>query len=225
MSWSLKKLLKKIKKPKKIYCAVPSLSSAKVLAKYAKKNNIEFIIDIQDLWPEAFFTKGNKQNFIARTVIKYINKQANYIYKNTDYAFSVSETYLNRVREVNPGIEGKAVYIGTDLTDFDKYTEFSKNEKEYFDIGYVGSLGHSYDIKLVIDALEKIENVDKIKNIRFIIIGDGILKNEFINHAKYKNVNAVFKGNLPYKEMVSELSKVDIVINPIVKKWYAKYHK
>ncbi len=33
---------------------MPSLDVAKVAAKYAKENNIRFIIDIQDLWPEAF---------------------------------------------------------------------------------------------------------------------------------------------------------------------------
>lgn len=51
---NLKKYLEKQEKPDIIYCAVPSLDVAKVAAEYAKKNNIRFIIDVQDLWPEAF---------------------------------------------------------------------------------------------------------------------------------------------------------------------------
>ena len=54
MGENLKKYLKSREKPSVIYCAVPSLDIAAVAAKYASQNNIRFIIDIQDLWPEAF---------------------------------------------------------------------------------------------------------------------------------------------------------------------------
>ena len=37
-----------------IYCAVPSLTGPYLISRYCKKNKIKFIIDIQDLWPEAF---------------------------------------------------------------------------------------------------------------------------------------------------------------------------
>ena len=54
-SKNIKKYLKNLQeRPDIIYCAVPSLDVAFEVGKYAKKNNIKFIIDIQDLWPEAF---------------------------------------------------------------------------------------------------------------------------------------------------------------------------
>ena len=37
-----------------IYLAIPSVSLAKVVTKFAKEKNIRLIVDIQDLWPEAF---------------------------------------------------------------------------------------------------------------------------------------------------------------------------
>lgn len=46
--------LKRREKPDAIYCAVPSLSCAFYAARYAEKNRIPFVIDVQDLWPEAF---------------------------------------------------------------------------------------------------------------------------------------------------------------------------
>lgn len=54
MAKNLKKYLELRKKPSVIYCAVPSLDIAVTAAKYAKENNIKFIIDVQDLWPEGF---------------------------------------------------------------------------------------------------------------------------------------------------------------------------
>ena len=54
-SMNLKKYLHSMKeKPSVIYCAVPSLDVAYEAAKYSKKNNIKYIVDVQDLWPEAF---------------------------------------------------------------------------------------------------------------------------------------------------------------------------
>lgn len=54
MGRRLRKYLQSRKKPDLIYCAVPSLDVAMVVAKYAKKHEIHFVLDIQDLWPEAF---------------------------------------------------------------------------------------------------------------------------------------------------------------------------
>ena len=87
-------------KPDVIYCAIPSLSLAKVATKFAKKNNIKFIIDIQDLWPEAFKMVFNIP-VISNIIFYPMKKKANYIYKNADNIVAVSDTYLNRALEVN----------------------------------------------------------------------------------------------------------------------------
>ena len=50
LSNNLKKYLTKMNyKPDVIYCSIPSVNVAYIAAKYAYKNNIRFIIDIQDL--------------------------------------------------------------------------------------------------------------------------------------------------------------------------------
>ena len=48
------KYLENREKPDVIYCAVPSLDAAWAAAKYARDNGVRFVVDIQDLWPEAF---------------------------------------------------------------------------------------------------------------------------------------------------------------------------
>src|SRR5690606_36369798 len=54
MSRNLKRYLKDRKKPDIIYCSIPPLNTALVTAKYAVKNNIRCVLDVQDLWPVAF---------------------------------------------------------------------------------------------------------------------------------------------------------------------------
>ena len=120
LSINLKKYLKKIDKPDLIYCAVPSLDLAKEAAKYAKNNNIRFIIDVQDLWPEAF-RMVLKIPIIKDIVFFPLTLKANYIYKNADDIIAVSETYANRASKVNKKYNNKlSVFLGTDLENFDK---------------------------------------------------------------------------------------------------------
>ena len=54
LSKKLKKWLATVEKPDVIYCAIPSIDFALEAARYADRNGVKFVVDIQDLWPEAF---------------------------------------------------------------------------------------------------------------------------------------------------------------------------
>ena len=215
---NVKKYLETIEKPDIIYCAIPSLDVAKVAGDFANKNNIKFIIDIQDLWPEAFEMVFKVP--VLKDIIFYpMRKKADKIYSMADSIIGVSNTYADRAGIVNKKYKHKlAVFLGTDLDYFDK----SHNEHEIitfdnvFRIAYIGTLGNSYDIKCVIDAI-KILKDKGINNILFEVMGSGPLKIEFEKYAKQKGVNCEFTGRLNYEEMVGYLCICDIAVNPIKK--------
>lgn len=216
---NLKKYLNNLKeKPDIIYCAVPSLSFAKEAAKYSKKYKIRFIIDIQDLWPEAFKMVFNIP-ILSNILFFPMKKSANYIYKSADDIVAVSDTYAERAVHVNKKYKNKlSVFLGTDLKYFDDCKE--KNKTSFNDdiirVVYIGTLGHSYDLKCSIDALEHLKN-NGIKKIKLVVIGDGPLKEEFENYANKKEIDFEFIGRLKYDKMVGKLCACDIAINPISK--------
>ncbi|MED3652388.1 glycosyltransferase family 4 protein [Heyndrickxia sporothermodurans] len=216
---SLKSYLGKRKKPDIIYCAVPSLDAGYIAAKYAKKNKIKFIIDIQDLWPEAFKMIFNVP-FISDLIFYPMSNKANYIYNSADSVIAVSETYMNRglTPSKNRSNKGLSVFLGTDLVFFDKLATknyINKPTNEIW-VTYIGTLGHSYDLTCVIDALYLLKSKG-IKNIKFVVMGDGPLKKRFMDYANKKEVYNEFTGRLDYSEMVSRLVKCDIAVNPISK--------
>ena len=207
--------LKKRKKPDVIYVVVPSLDVADSVLKYANKMKIPCIIDIQDLWPEAFKMAINIP-IISDVLFYPLKRKANRIYHNADEIIAVSETYVNRaIRYNNKVKKGLAVYIGTDNELIDNTENLSRKMKksDEFWIAYIGSLGHSYDIKMVIDALKFINN-DKII---FKIMGDGVLAQEYQDYAKKNYKNCDFTGFLCYSEMMKTLRMCDIAVNPINK--------
>ena len=210
----LKYLEKRSKKPDVVYCAVPSLTGPNLVAKYCEKENIRFVIDVQDLWPEAFQMVVNIPvvSNIAFAPFKVI---ANGIYKRADAICAVSDTYCERARSVNHKVNATTtVFLGTELATFDRYAAENpvlEKKKDETWLAYCGTLGSSYDLTCVIDALQTLNN----PCLQFIVMGDGPKLEEFKDYAKSKNVRAVFVGRLQYNAMCSLLSACDITVNPI----------
>ncbi|MDE6785368.1 MAG: glycosyltransferase family 4 protein [Ruminococcus sp.] len=215
---NLRDYLETIPKPDVVYCAVPSLTGPRYAVEYCKKYNIRFIVDIQDLWPEAFKMVLNIP-VLSNFIFFPFKKKANYIYKNADAVCAVSNTYVRRALDVNPDCkETKAVFIGTEFIHFDNAAMNNPPnfEKTCAWIGYCGSLGNSYDLPCVFNALE-ILKLNYNKEPLFIVMGDGARRSEFEQIVKAKKLNVRFMGFMKYEKMCGILSKCDIVINPIAK--------
>ena len=205
------------KKPDVVYCAIPSLNVAAKGGRYCNEHKIKFIIDVQDLWPEAFQMVLNVP--ILSTLLFYPFKRiANRAYGAADDIIGVSQTYVDRALSVNTKCKyGHSVFLGTNLKIFDQNVKdnFVMKPKDEVWLGYCGTLGASYDIKCVIDALHILRQKEQ-KVPKFVVMGDGYRKKEFEEYAKEIKVDAWFTGNLPYHEMCGLLSSCDIVVNPIM---------
>ena len=214
---NVSKYLEKRKKPDVIYCALPTLKASKNAVNYCKKNNVRFIIDIQDLWPEAFKMVFNVP-VLSDLIFAPLTAMANAIYKQADEIIAVSDTYCQRALKVNEKCKkAHTIFLGTNLDTFDKNATntpiLSKNDDELW-LAYCGTLGSSYDLTNVFDALNIIKK-QGIKPPKFIIMGSGPRKQEFEEYANNKNIDCVFTDRLPYDQMCALLCECDITINPI----------
>lgn len=215
---NIEKYLETRKVPDCIYCAIPSLDVASVAAKYCKKHDVKFVIDIQDLWPDAFKMVINIP--VCSDVLFYPMKhQADFIYKQADQIIAVSDTYCKRALKSNEKCKTThTVYLGTKIEEFDCNSKNKTNIRKKDDrlwLMYCGTLSHSYDLKTVFDALAILKDMNE-EVPYFVVMGDGIKKKEFESYAKQKEIDCMFTGRLAYADMCSVLCKGDIVINPII---------
>lgn len=210
---NLRKALGKIEKPEVVYLAVPSLDAAVVTTQYCRKNGIKLIIDIQDLWPEAF-SIALKRFGVPEWVFGSMKRQADYVYRNADEVVAVSQTYLDRANRVRDNDEGHCVFIGTDLDVFDAYPEIhmDKPDGEQW-IVYIGTLGSSYNIDIVIDAVRLLTERG-VGGFRFKVFGDGPSMEQFKQHADGLPVD--FYGRVLYKDLIGYVRNCDIAVNPII---------
>lgn len=215
---NLSKYLESMPKPDAVIAAVPSLDVGAAAGNYCSKHHIPFVIDIQDLWPEAF-KLVLKIPIFSDLAFLPMTLQANRFYSQADRVVAVSETYLQRGLKSNQKDQnGLCVYLGTDLGSFDQDKEnisVNKPNGELW-IAYAGTLGHSYNLEIIFDALNQLPEHLK-DNVVFHIFGDGPYLERFQIYARTCKIRSVFHGRMPYPVMVANLCKSDIAVNPIVK--------
>lgn len=204
-----------------VYCTVPANDIAAEVSKYCKKKQIPFIVDIEDLWPEAM-TMAFRVPVISRIAFYPFWRDAEKVYKNANAVVGTSDEYTNRAfkkRERN--IPFQTVYVGCDLDKFDGGVkqfskEIDKPEDEFW-VSYAGSIGASYDIETLVLAAKEIENCG-YANIRFKIMGTGPKLEEIKRLVEAQNCkNVSVMGYVEYPRMAAYLTKSDVVVNSFVK--------
>lgn len=217
-AYKLSNYLKRRKKPDVIYLAFPPISSSKIVAKYCKKNKLQYLVDIQDLWPESFGIKLGT-NWLVQLLMSPLKRCENYVFANASMVAGVSTEYMNRGLSVNKKHKtGFSIYLGTDgsrvenaLRNFTK-----KSDSHYFHIAYCGNLGRSYDFINVFKALAFLSNKG-YQNLVLEIFGSGEMEENLKKMAALYFKNTNFYGYLPYDEMLRKLSLCDVALNPIVR--------
>ena len=212
-----KELEKRILDYEAVYCSIPPNNIGKTVGAICKKHNVPFIVDIEDLWPEAMSTLFSKP-FQILTKPYYFDAEKTYAYANG--VVGTSEEYTSRAWKNNVrSIPNRTVYVGTDINAFDEevannITKVIKPENEFWVI-YTGSIGHSYAIDNVVRAASQIKDNERIK---FKILGDGPLRVECEELAKKLNCNNIeFLGYVTHPAMAAYLSKSDVTINSFAK--------
>ena len=218
---NLRKKLLRGKKYDLIYNVIPPNGTAKIAGKYANREKIPFVVDVEDLWPEAMKMVLDIP-FLTDIIYFPLRWNAEQVYKMANGIIGTSDEYRDRAfKKRRKNIVNDTVYVGIELKAFDsgveKYKDkIEKNANEFW-VTYAGTLGASYDIKTLISAasLLKKEGYDSIK---IKVLGNGPMKEELENMAKLIHCNVDFLGYIEFEKMAAYLYKSDILINSFVKK-------
>ncbi|MDR4949067.1 glycosyltransferase family 4 protein [Neobacillus cucumis] len=205
-------------KPDVIYCAYPMMEAAFIVGKFAKKYKIPFVMDIQDVWPEAIKNAIPLPERLVDLLLYPFTIYANKIYSLADYVVGVSKSYVQRVSKANLNARSYLpIFIGTDLGVFDlnKEKEVKKDPTEFW-ITYIGTLSYSYDLETVIRAVSILKNKGYCE-IKFKVFGSGPLQFKFETLSKQLGAPVDFMGHFKYEDMISYLVNSNVAANAISK--------
>ena len=156
---------------------------------YAKKHKIPCYLYVQDLWPENV---ESVTGIHSPAVIEPIRKMTDYIYKNCDHIFATSPSFVKEIQKRCSGEEVKVTYWPQYAEEF--YQPVEKTDvpeipdDDSFKVVFTGNIGQAQGLEI----LPKAATLLKEENVKFIIIGDGRNKDDFIRQVKENNAESQF---------------------------------
>ena len=204
-----------------IYCAIPANNIAASVSEYCQKENIPFVIDIEDLWPEAMHMVFHMP--VISNILYYpMKRDAEIAYRNASAVIGTSDDYTNRAfYKRKKDIEAATVYVGCDIIKFDQgvqaFSSLIKKSQDEFWVTYAGSIGTSYDIKTLVHSAAILEERGYEK-IHFKIMGTGPMLEEIrslVDELGCRNVDMM--GYVEYSKMAAYLTASDVVVNSFIK--------
>lgn len=202
-------------KPDVILASLPPIESAANAVRYAQPLNIPVIIDIQDIWPEAFLLPFPKSThgLVSLLLTPYFKMSAR-AYRGASAITGVSPQYvelgLSKRTNKDPRIASHVAYLG--------YEEevFASAQPKFNDgrirIVFAGTLGHTYDVEAMVRAASMLAKSHS--SAEFIIIGSGPLEERARSLAAELGLSpSMFLGRLPFTDVVAWLKSSSIGIN------------
>ena len=177
---------KKYPKPDVIVASMPDHLLAYEAARYAKKNNIPFIIDIRDLWPDIFLDRFKAMGLhgVGKIALSLDFARLTFLLKNADSLVAVSKGYLKWGLDKIGRPESlfdKVFYLGyknsnaRNPADEDErfgVPDWLKGREDQKVFVFIGTFGVSYELELILEAAKRFEKSGR-NNICFILAGTG----------------------------------------------------
>jgi glycosyltransferase involved in cell wall biosynthesis len=196
---------------------------------YCRQQNIPYVLDQMDLWPELVIDSVSKQlKPVVNFAFLFHFWFRNLVYNNASGFISLAKKYYEIPLQYSSNlakIPHAVIYNGINIKE---YQNFSNNHifdfenelpnKSINDIWYIfaGTLGPSYDLKTMIYAFDQIEKKFPVK---LIIAGDGSERDFIVKYIATKAVsNIIYVGKLSKQELIKLYSLCDVGLNA-----YGKY--
>lgn len=209
-------------KPDVVFIGYPPIEISYVMARWLHKQNIPYILDIKDQWPDLIVEIFPKK---IHFLIKLILFPYYYCFKQTikkatsvtsmsnsfiNWSLKVSKKENNQLNKVIPLVSNKKKINNHNKILSNKWCdEHEIFNNHSFNILFLGSLSRSFDFETLIKCAKNIKNI----NINFIICGDGELKKNFIESSKGL-INIKFTGWIDRNKISAIASRSNVAIAP-----------
>jgi len=193
----------------------PPITSAVTAFLYCYIKQMDFILEIRDLWPETLVNLNILKNKLSINFLIYIEKL---LYKKAKIVIVVSEGFKKKI--ILKGINENKIKVYTNGLDrnfilknvnIEKKNSLRKkyNLPEHINIiSYIGNIGIPQNLEIIIKSAEKLG-----EDILFLIVGEGFEKKHLLKLKEKKNLGykIVFLNALPRDKVIDIYQLSDIL--------------
>ena len=176
-----KLLTSQTSRPDVAFVGFPPIEFAYEAAEWLNQNEIPYMLDVKDQWPDVFVFKAPN---ILKPVIKFLFKKyyskSKSIMRNADVVSTISNSFMAWVLEYSGRVEKSLDVIAT-LSPVRNYDKQICNKKKLlingmdlsiaqskFSILFVGSLSKSFNFDPVFEAIQNAYKLDLLGNLLFV---------------------------------------------------------
>ncbi|MCD4794180.1 MAG: glycosyltransferase family 4 protein [Bacteroidales bacterium] len=191
-----------------IITPTPPITFYSTIISIKKKNKCKSYLILRDIFPQNAKDLGILNNSV---LFNYFRKKEKQIYGISDYIGCMSQANIDFVKRHNPEVKDKKLHL---LPNWIKAKTYSISEMDYkkkyglkekFVAIYGGNIGLPQKAEFILDLAESVKD---IKDIVFLIIGQGTHKNKLKSLlAKINLTNVEIRDYLPredYQELVKQ---------------------
>lgn len=210
-----------LEKPDIIFASMEPLEVSEAAARYAKENNIPYIVDVRDLWPEIYYDVIPKiLHPILKIYVELCARSLNYTMGNSSSIIGLSNGFLNyglKYAKRSRGLKDAVFPIAYPNYDYNTYKDFFEEfwgklnlKKEDFIVCFMGNFGQQFKFDEIIEASKFFTNKDDIK---FVLCGNGI-NEDYVR--KYTDDNVIIPGWIEKEQIFSLMYYSKLGIAPYI---------
>lgn len=178
---------------------------------YKIKRHVPMFLYCSDLWPESLkvYIKGE-----SNPIFKWVKGVSRKVYDACDRIATQSDIFVDYLNEVHNVPYEKMTYIPNFADEAYLEQDFSKKDKEYIDLMFMGNVGVAQDLEDVTESFAKAVYETGNDKLRFHIVGGGVRLDAIKELAEKLNISekVVFYGQRPQEEMPEFYRKADACI-------------
>lgn len=168
---------------------------------FSEKLNIPYVVNCQ----------GSDINYKMQLSTElYID-----VFENAAKVIFVSNALLEKAK--NYGYSGNNAIVSPNGVDLDNFKLLDKNKIKQ-ELGLknkvVGFVGNLLPVKRADKLPEIFSEINKQKEVDFLVVGDGPLKKEIEQQCKEKKLNVIFTGKIPHDDIPKYMNAMDVLILP-----------
>jgi glycosyltransferase involved in cell wall biosynthesis len=174
-----------------------------------------FLFDHHDANPELYEAKFGRRDFFWRLLI-LAEKMT---FKLADVSIATNESY-RQIAVARGGMQPSRVFVVRSGPATDRMREAPpdprwRNGRRHV-AGYVGVIGQSEGLDLLLRAIEHIVRERRRDDIQFVIVGDGPERNAILDLCRAMKLEdwLTFTGTVDDATLLSILSTADVCVNP-----------
>lgn len=186
----------------------------------AKLFNIPCISEVNGILTDEAKVSGSYGE-IAQKIVRMIEK---FFLRRSDKIVAVTPC-IKRVLETEYNAESKNIVVIPNGANTDLFKPMDQKEaKEELKlvqdanyVGFVGNLAPWQGVEYLVQSAPSI--LKEIPNARFLIVGDGQMKEELMDLAEKTGVSDkfIFTGAVPYEEVPKYINASDVCVAPFIK--------